>query len=972
MNTASPYSIAAHKGLDPHGNTQGRKGHEARMRCPEGCDDQRRQRHDYSASLVLDGEDGGLWCCYKCGASGKLREDDGERVPHREPPPKKPTPPPIHFAEAFAELRRLDMTAPIRAWATSRGWPPALADVLASSPDVAWAPDAPCGLSPDAERLRASAYLPVGSRPLLVAVRNKEGVPCAAMRRYSGQGGVGSLPKSLSTPSVMTPTPEGERFFGHPAAAIEAAKHHRHNLPILVAEGEPDYLLAWAIWAEAQADKSLTPPPWAAVLGCPAWAGLRGLGEELVKLLEAQPEARSDGAPLRFVLVPHIGDKAEIGAAKMAHFGEQLAKAGALVSSVVLPRLKGGKVDIGDYVAAHGPEAFADQVREHLPLRIAFQGGWVNFGDEVVLVRRVSAKEQAEGGGDAGGEAQERWRRSRIARAIYPAALARGNDGGGQGVKVVYHDSSLGVGRVVVGGGCWADKAPATKEAARLGGQGVQIEPRKGADVVFALGAYASWASRRFDVPRLTYVRTQGWHGQPREGRGIYVHGDKIFGPDAASWVYHLGDGTTHALRGTRAGSTASWVEGATALAKTPTLRAFLALAFAGPLLGPLGLPSFLLNIWGDSGSGKTTATLLAASLWGRPGAWGQKWSATGNALESGLARRTDAFAVLDELKLMPPDALGPMIHRIADGLGRARLGVTSEAVPDLRWSLTVASTGENAVRQTLGRLYQGGHAVRAIDVAVRRDQPRDKAAIDAAHAHAIEAFAADNHGHAGEAWVRHLAHFGADDWARLKAAHAELYGALHHNCDGDAEAGRILRSLSILPVAAAEARRAGLWTLADAEATAIVTHLLRSVLAERKTERTPNERCWAALRAAFSSRPAHFPTEDAFRARTSAAPVWGVAKTRSEAVPFSFAVIEKTGELYTTPTLLAEWGGCKEAGVDPSAFLRWLGDKGHAKAPEKTSKVGGHAQRWWLLAVEAEEGDPDQGNLLAPRPADP
>jgi len=961
MNTAyhhyqmsvDPWALASSLGLDPQRARQSRSGQECFIKCPEGCQD--RAPKKYFTSLCVSGASAGLWKCYGCGAAGSLdylarqTDDDGGRALREasratRPPPRAPRPP-IQMPQAWEVLAgmRGACAAQIEAWALRRGWPAEVAAQVAKSQDVVWAGGASLE-DGQAERLRSYAvdFLDDAPRPLLVALREASGQVASCMRRWSGEAGTkGELEKTLRMGGDLCPCEL-------PALGevVRAAHVLASGGVVLVVEGEADYLAA-------QAMAEIKGCPWKAVLGAPSCEVLWAVGQALLTAWEgisaaresvaAQDDGERPARPFgRVVLVPHLGDKGRVGEVKMRALGGALGAAGLGVGTWRLGDGR-GKTDLSDELRDRGVQALFDEALESLPQRIDTGEGWISFGEEVWS---VTTKE---------GEAPKR---RKLARELYPVASARSDEGGAQGVRYRYHDRAGAVLYGLLSSGSWVDKSPASKASAAAGAAGVQIEPRAGVELVMALGR---WDGAQRGGRCLTVTATPGWH---REGGGwVYVHGDQVLGAERAGWAW-VGGG----VRAERAGQLAAWQAGVRELVTTPGLALGLGLSLAGALLRPLTAASFTVHLYGRSGSGKSTTTYLAASVWGSVDSWHKKWSATGNRTEEMARARSGAVLVLDELKLMKdPEEVGRTIHRVADGHGRDRLGPDGLPRPSLRWSVACLSTGENSLARWIGDAHQGGHAVRGIDVGVDPDDPASMCTESAEHAQALELLAHAQHGHAGPVWAAHLASLDADGWARLRASWDGLCKMLGEGLD--IEAARILRSLALVGVALGEARRIGLIDLrGQTSALETVAWALERVTSLRGAVVSPEERAWSKLRADWQSAPAHFPAERDWRSKTSGGAVWGVAQQVAarevvlddDGAPISERVtLRRTGWAYTTQGQLEAWGGCKAAGVEVRAWLAWLAKQERAVEPTKATRVGGVVGKWWQVKLE-DDPEPD------------
>lgn len=108
------------------------------------------------------------------------------------------------------------------------------------------------------------------------------------------------------------------------------------------------------------------------------------------------------------------------------------------------------------------------------------------------------------------------------------------------------------------------------------------------------------------------------------------------------------------------------------------TARIMLSAAFASVLIQPLGLLPFFVHLWGvDSGTGKTVALMLAASVWGDPqiGRYIQTFNSTMVGQEKMAAFLNSIPFLIDELQLAR-DGRGKSqfnVYALAQGVGRTR-----------------------------------------------------------------------------------------------------------------------------------------------------------------------------------------------------------------------------------------------------------------------------------------------------------
>ncbi|HKR77529.1 MAG TPA: DUF927 domain-containing protein [Rhodanobacter sp.] len=208
-------------------------------------------------------------------------------------------------------------------------------------------------------------------------------------------------------------------------------------------------------------------------------------------------------------------------------------------------------------------------------------------------------------------------------------------------------------------------------------------------------------------------VDRTGWHGDvyalPRETFGDTENEPVLF--QAASL-----DGLTLGQGGTFEG----WREQvAMRCAGNSRLVLSVAAAFAGPCLGLSQLEGGGLQLRGSSSTGKTTALLVAASVFGSP-AYARAWRTTDNALEGVAALHSDLLLILDEIGQLDPKHAGQVAYLLANGQGKGRAHRDGSPRASATWRVLFLSAGEvglsDLVMQAGGRV-RAGQDVRVIDL---------------------------------------------------------------------------------------------------------------------------------------------------------------------------------------------------------------------------------------------------------------
>ena len=187
-------------------------------------------------------------------------------------------------------------------------------------------------------------------------------------------------------------------------------------------------------------------------------------------------------------------------------------------------------------------------------------------------------------------------------------------------------------------------------------------------------------------------------------GRLGYIGGNR-FSPYVDNIVFD-GDANYHTMYNaiTEHGSFDKWRETALQCRNDSlTAHIMLAASFASPLIGRIGCQPFFVHLWGvESGTGKTVALMLAASVWGDPdsGRYIQTFNATQVGHEKTAAFLNNIPMCIDELQLSK-DSHGHSkfdVYQLAQGVGRTRGNKGGGIDNTPKWSLCVLTTGESPI----------------------------------------------------------------------------------------------------------------------------------------------------------------------------------------------------------------------------------------------------------------------------------
>ncbi len=147
--------------------------------------------------------------------------------------------------------------------------------------------------------------------------------------------------------------------------------------------------------------------------------------------------------------------------------------------------------------------------------------------------------------------------------------------------------------------------------------------------------------------------------------------------------------------------------------------KIYLIGSFASALVEPLNALPFILNLWGDTGKGKTVALMLAASVWANPG--GNEYitdpKSTVTALELRLDFLNNLPMLIDDMAQLKDKYSGDfseLVYMLCSGKGKDRANVTMGLNKSTTWKNVILTNGEHSlVTETM----QGGAINRIIDV---------------------------------------------------------------------------------------------------------------------------------------------------------------------------------------------------------------------------------------------------------------
>jgi uncharacterized protein (DUF927 family) len=269
-----------------------------------------------------------------------------------------------------------------------------------------------------------------------------------------------------------------------------------------------------------------------------------------------------------------------------------------------------------------------------------------------------------------------------------------------------------------------------------------------------------------------------------------------------------------------------------------------ISMAFAAPLLRPLGSEGGGVHWRGGSSTGKTTAGEVAGSVCGG-GRDGYKvtWRATDNGIESVAAVHNDGLLVLDEIGQVSADALGAVVYMLANGQPKRRMTRDGSAQPTPAFTLLFNSTGEVGLADKLresnggGGRAMAGQQVRVLDLPADADAGLgvfDHLAGFASgqtFADHLKAAAMANYGHPLRAYVRCLV---ADPPFDGIKRFVEAFVAEVTPAGADGQVRRAAARFAIIAAGGETARRFGIVPWPEGEAIGAAKRIFGEWLAAR------------------------------------------------------------------------------------------------------------------------------------------
>ena len=258
---------------------------------------------------------------------------------------------------------------------------------------------------------------------------------------------------------------------------------------------------------------------------------------------------------------------------------------------------------------------------------------------------------------------------------------------------------------------------------------------------------------------------------------------DSVFVPYAeALTLDNDGQGAELARAIHSKGTLEEWAEYIAPLRKQSLyLQIVLAAAFASVLISKVKTLPFVLHLWGGTGTGKTVALKVAASVWGNPEKYMLTLNGTTNALMGTAALLHDLPLLADELQTIKLDTnfqnnYDKLIMQLTEGKDRARLTQQSTLKNQRTWNNCFIFTGEEPITQSNSG---GGTKNRVIELQCKEQI--------ISNGNAVVNFIDSHYGNAGRAFIEHIASKPAEtlqqEFQALQSALLNLSGSSAKQC---------------------------------------------------------------------------------------------------------------------------------------------------------------------------------------------
>ena len=353
-------------------------------------------------------------------------------------------------------------------------------------------------------------------------------------------------------------------------------------------------------------------------------------------------------------------------------------------------------------------------------------------------------------------------------------------------------------------------------------GMGVTISPNKGARSLFS-----NYLQHHLPERQVTCTAQTGWLN------GVFVLPNQTIGDNADSVIYQANSPSNGEYSNN--GSLSDWRASiATQASGNAILTLAISAAFAGGLLGKVGMEGGGFHLTGNSSTGKTTALTAAASVWGGEN-FRKTWRATSNGLEAVATLSNDGLLILDEIGECLPREIGNITYMLANGRPKSRMTKQITARQVQSWRCIALSSGEKTLYEAMqegGLNTKDGQEIRMLNINADFEhgafQNLHGAANGADFSDRLKSAAIKNYGTAGVAFLEKLTRDGRNFVADLALMESKF-----NTINADGLVKRSAKRFSVVALAGELASEYGITGWRAGDATAACLELFNLWLAE-------------------------------------------------------------------------------------------------------------------------------------------
>lgn len=331
---------------------------------------------------------------------------------------------------------------------------------------------------------------------------------------------------------------------------------------------------------------------------------------------------------------------------------------------------------------------------------------------------------------------------------------------------------------------------------------------------------------------RARCTQRPGWHN------GVYVMPDQVIGDDSEKIVFQNISPVEPAF--SVSGSVEAWRDNVARLAEGNSRIVFaISAAFAAPLAALVNIEGGGFHFRGGSSTGKTTALIVASSVWGGS-SFRREWRATGNGLEGVAAQHNDNLLTLDELSQLDPKEAGNAAYMLANGAGKIRSEKSGEAKPAKKFRVIFLSAGEENLSALMAKAEKRSNAGQELRMAdIEAEAGSGMGMFENIHGMAspgtfaveIKSNAEKYHGAAGVEFLRQVVKYRPVIAEKLVDGIRQFVEELNMPPQS-AQAGRVARRFALVAAAGEAATALGLTGWPEGEADRAAKKCLSSWLA--------------------------------------------------------------------------------------------------------------------------------------------